>query len=79
MIEWQPVETAPMEQRILAWGPEVDVCLAMHTNGAWHDLEGSLLEDDALTHWMPLPGSLESPFHPNHLRADLQTSKRARR
>jgi hypothetical protein len=64
-MEWQPIETAPIEQRILLFCPRdpidgdpVFVGIYDTTNvrdgNHWHNDEGYYLEHPP-THWMPLP------------------------
>lgn len=62
--EWQPIGTAPKDQRILAWcvfggGAEARVCKWMPWMLAYGDGEGGQWYahgcGQSVTHWMPLP------------------------
>ena len=62
-MEWQPIETAPEVGLFLAYDPDIGVCLCERY---FYDGEhvclttefgggGGEYDDDACTHWMPLP------------------------
>ena len=69
MSEWQPIETAPKDGRIvigwryypvaIRWDKEKDSNYpwdAIHLDGCYTFDDNAFVEnDDALTHWMPLP------------------------
>jgi hypothetical protein len=55
MAEWNPIETAPKGQRVIAYFSDGDILLC-HVSD-WRRDEG---DDYWPTHWMPLP---EPPSH----------------
>jgi hypothetical protein len=69
MSEWQPIETAPKDGKILAWCPQRGVCAPAYWNEDkyaknprpywthWGErMCGTLAtRKDQPTHWMPLP------------------------
>lgn len=54
-MEWQPIETAPEEQRVLGFVREGEAEIVIY----WGEGEGWSLESTGetveITHWMPLP------------------------
>lgn len=66
MSEWQPIETAPHDGRlILAWGPcwsLPDIISWMPDHKVWQEgLQGDYVDDGwEPTHWMPLPAPPEA-------------------
>lgn len=56
-MEWQPIETAPMAEWVLVWGPSSIVRSAaqcrMDGKTWWTD--GGRAIEVKLTHWAPLP------------------------
>ncbi len=54
--EWQSIETAPMAEWVLAWGPSSIVRSAAkcQSNGKTWWTDGCVIKTK-LTHWMPLP------------------------
>ena len=72
MSEWQPIETAPKDARIIVWDG-FDVCIAKFIGRDWisfgcdgpailsqSDSGTDYQEPGIVTHWMPLP---EPPVH----------------
>lgn len=55
--EWQPIETAPLnEQRVLLFVPPYGATTGHFSGPRWH-CHSVLNRDAQPTHWMPLPGS----------------------
>jgi len=55
--KWISVEDELPEEatHVLVWFP-LEVMMASNRNGKWEDsLDGMDLEDEGITHWMPLP------------------------
>ena len=63
MSEWQPIETAPRDKRVLIWSGQEMYCAHWSRNPMTRDVAWSVAEwgtegEQALvkaTHWMPLP------------------------
>ena len=54
LVEWQPISTAPFNQKVLIYSPDygyIDVA-EQWPNGAWWEADD--YQHDP-THWMPLP------------------------
>jgi len=56
---WQPIETAPLEELGLLWGPDVRSVSAIghiyeHTDGS-RDASSAMLHGFKITHWHALP------------------------
>lgn len=57
MSEWQPIATAPKDQRIIAWSPLWDapeLCFYVETAGRWETTFDDLAGEQP-THWMRWP------------------------
>lgn len=61
---WQPIETAPYKQEIIAWHESLGKVLVTYLrdgtqgDGAYTSWDGTYFED-GFTHWMPLPPAPE--------------------
>jgi hypothetical protein len=51
---WQPIETAPKDGKILAYDPDFGLQVMVFSDGFWWDTIDSILKTIP-THWMPLP------------------------
>ena len=63
-MEWQPIETAPVDQELLFYlpkwtGSRILHCSLKEDRSLIYDMRPS--SDDYPTHWMPLPKPPESP------------------
>lgn len=64
MTEWQPIETAPLAEWVLVWGPTSIVrsaALCRDETGRTWWTEGRGQITIKLTHWAPLPEPPDSP------------------
>lgn len=48
---WQPIETAPKDEKVVLWGDAGKQCFV----GRWRDFHR--INDPRITHWMPLPAA----------------------
>lgn len=57
MSEWQPIKTAPKDNRsILTWdGADMVVCFWCRCSEQWAPVNNQCSSWEGVTHWMPLP------------------------
>jgi len=59
MSEWQPIESAPYDEEILAYGPNEGIRVVKQIWGRqshpWVEPDGDSLHRDSFDFWMPLP------------------------
>lgn len=60
MTEWMPIESAPGDTDILAWGPKIGALVVsrgeyLDRPFVWSTLDGPNYHSEVFTHWMPLP------------------------
>lgn len=58
MSTWQPIETAPDNQRVLVFDTDYAIRIAIKEGDDWwsgYDCYGNDVELYCITHWMPLP------------------------
>ena len=58
MSEWQPIETAPIKERVLVCDDFKDVMISICFDGVWYE-DGTELHKTKMsippTYWMPIP------------------------